>query len=366
MEPYNVNVKEKRYTVQQLIHNQSFRRLVKGTADADEVDEWNSWIEKDEEHREKAREAMTAIAGFAFDDPETPDIETEWKQLYRATKGNFESSDQKKYNRNSALTWIYRVAAVLILGSLIGVGFYWYAPTVEEPTHLEQITQERTITTDSGEQKTIKFSNGSRIILNSNSAITYAINQQQGQLINVVVEGEAFFDAEGGDDQQQPIFAVNTPDGVIKDIGTEFLVTVEGNLSRVVLQEGRVEINRQNSKEQASKISVAAGEMLEFTKSKVLERKPVNSTFYTAWATGSMQFDQTTIRQFAGFVEQRFDVDVQIVDPALADITIDGGVYFRSLEELVRSVSKVADIPVYQSRDRETVYIGNQKSNNAN
>jgi len=358
-------VENEEFTIQQLIHNQSFRQLVKGTANTDEIAEWNSWIEEDEENREKAQRAMAEIAGFEFDDPDTPNIEAEWNKLYRATRGKSESSNQKKYNRNSSLTWIYRVAAMLILGSLIGIGLYWYAPTLEESTHLEQITQERTIATDSGEQKTITFSNGSRIILNSNSTITYSIHQQQGQPISVVVEGEAFFDAEGAE-QKQPIFAVNTPDGVIKDIGTEFLVTVEGTLSRVVLQEGRVEINRQDTKASTEKISVAAGEMLEFTKSEILKRKSVNSTFYTSWATGSMQFDQTTIREFAGFVEQRFDISVKVVDPALADITIDGGVYYRSLEELVRSVSQVADVPVYQSKDRETVYIGYQKSKNAN
>lgn len=358
----------KEFTVQSLIHNQSFRRMVKGTAGADETERWNAWIEESEQNRAKAKEAIAEIAGFTFDDPEIPDVDKEWSRLKKETlqsKDKSQSEVRRTSGSSEALMWIFRVAAILLLGATIGVGFYIYSPTHSSSTHLQKITQEKTVRTDSNEQKTITFSNNSKIVLNSNSTITYTLGGNASRTIRVVLEGEAFFEAENTTDRKQPVFAVSTPDGVIKDIGTKFLVTVEHDRSRVVLQEGRVEVETDNQSNDNQKISVADGQMIEFTDSEVLKKKKVNTTFYTSWATGFMQFDQTKIQEFAGFVEERFNVRVQVVDSALANIKIDGGIYFRSLEELVRSVSEVADIPVYQSRDRETVFIGNKHNTNA-
>jgi len=354
-------VKNKHYTVQDLIHNSSFQRLARGMADADEIRKWDRWIEESEQNREKARRAMVEVAGFEFSDPHQPNINKEWKRLYKSTVGKSEVRIRPEFSQKSSMQLIYRVAAMLILGGLISLGIYIYSGNNNHTSaQVAQITRKKTIKTGSGEQKTIKFSNGSKIVLNSNSAVKYTIASNQSPTINVLLEGEAYFDAHSGPHQTEPVFNVETPDGIIRDVGTKFLVLVQRDRSRVVLQEGEVQVSTKDHATSDQSVSMKAGEMLEFNKSKILQKKTVNSTFYTSWATGFMAFDHTTIKEFAGFVEQRFDVNVQIANPELANIKIDGGVYYGSLEELVRSVSKVAGIPVYQSADRNTVYIGNK------
>jgi len=356
---YN-QVNKKDYTIQDLINNQSFRRLINGEPTAREIKKWDDWVEASERNRMIAKKAMAEIAGFEFNDPSQPDIDAEWERLYRSTIGKAELPSSKMYSKGSSSKWPYRVVAILVLGALIGLGIYGYSGTRQQNAQIAKITKQKTIKTESREQKTINFSNGSKIVLNSNSSVTYSIAEKRGHTIDVVLEGEAYFDAEDGPNQAAPVFKVETPDGVVKDIGTKFLVSVERTRSRVVLQQGEVRVKTKNQEKSDSDISLKAGQMLEFNKTKVLRRKEVNSTFYTSWATGFMQFDQTTIKQFAGFVEQRFNVKVQIVDTKLSGIKIDGGIYYRSLEELVRSVTKVAGIPVYQSADRDTVFIGDK------
>lgn len=351
-------MQNKEYTVQELIHNQSFRRMVKGTASDDDISRWNRWIEGSDRNRQKAKQAIAEIAGFEFKDPNQPNMEEEWQQLYDATVGKPDPKFSHTPTRSSTLKWVYRIAAILILGGFVGMGLYMYPENESLSTQVEQITQEQTVTTDTGEQKTIKFSNGSTVVLNSNSSVTYSLGLLHNQTIDVVLEGEAYFDAEGGGEQVQPVFAVRTPDGVVRDIGTEFLVTVRNDHSRVILQEGGVEIETDSTQ----KAEVKKGEMLEFDKSAVLSKRAVNATFYTSWATGFMEFNQTSIKEFAGFVEQRFGVEVRVTNSELSEITLDGAVYFKSLAGLVRSVSGVTKIPVYQSEDRETVYIGDMTS----
>lgn len=356
-------MQNKEYTVQELIHNPSFRRMVKGMATGDDISRWNSWIEESDRNREKAKQAIAEIAGFEFDDPPQPDMKEEWHRLYNATIGKSDPKVQHISRKGSSLKWIYRIAAILILGGIVGMGFYVYSERDQVSTQVEQITQERTVRTDSGEQKTIRFSNGSKIVMNNNATITYSLGLLHNQTIEVTLEGEAYFDAKSNSAKTEPVFAIRTPDGIIRDIGTEFLVTVQDDRSRVVLQEGAVEVSTQESTNGAQRIAIQKGEMLEFNRTDIIKKQTVNATFYTSWATGSMQFDETTIQEFAGFVEQRFNVEVQVVDPELADIKIDGGIYFQSLGELVRSVSGIAKVPVYQSEDRKTVYIGDNIRN---
>lgn len=354
---------KKNYTIAELIQEPSFRRVVKGTAEKEEIDRWSLWMEASGENREKAKEAASVIAGFSFDIPNQPDVEKEWAKLYKDTFGR---KGQRIGSGTSAtggafLKWIYRIAAVLVLGVCVGYATYIYSGT-DQITKVEQITQERTVKSGPGEQKTVKFSDGSKIIMNSNSTLTYQVGLLQNQTVKVVLEGEAYFDAESDSSQKEPVFEVHTPDGIIRDIGTEFLVRVEEDRSKVVLQEGEVEVNTKDKGQSEHKVAIKAGEMLEFDKSSVLLRKSVNATLYTSWATGFMEFSGTSIQEFAAFVERRFDVKVQITNPEVAAMTLDGAVYFESMAGLVRSVSEVTKIPVYQSKDRKTVFIGNKQN----
>ncbi|MCW9706079.1 FecR family protein [Fodinibius salsisoli] len=349
------------YTVTDLIHDPSFRRMVKGTASTEEVNQWILWMEASDQNRERAKEAASEIAGFGFNIPGKPDVEREWNRLYKETIGRKEQrlNTRNPATRGASLKWIYRIAAVLVLGVCVGYATYMYSNT-DQITEVEQITQERTVKAGSGEQKTVKFSDGSKIVLNSNSSITYQVGLLHNQTVKVVLEGEAYFDAESDSSQKQPVFAVHTPDGIIRDIGTEFLVKVEENRSNVVLQEGKVEVNTKNKGPKDQKITMQKGEMLVFDKSSLISQTRVNATLYTSWATGYMEFSGTSIQEFAAFIEQRFEVDVRITNSEVASIALDGAVYFESLSGLVRTVSDVTNVRVYQSKDLQTVYIGNK------
>ena len=356
--------KNNSYTVAELVHDASFRRIVEGTASPDEIQRWTHWREASGRNRRVAKKAAAEIAGFDFTTPKLPDVEGEWRRLDKNISGKQVKGQKKEYinsNDNYFLTWIFRVAVVLILGIFVGLGSYIYSSSDQQGTQVEEITEERTISTDPGERKTITFSNGSKITVNSSSVITYSTSRLHSQPIKVVLEGEAYFEANGNGPREVPIFAVHTPGGVIRDIGTKFLVKTTSNQSSVVLQEGKVEVSPSGQNSGHGKLSARQGQMLEFNKSAMLSKKTVNPTFYTSWATGFMEFDQTTIKEFAGFVRERFDVDVKIGDSGLSALTLDGAVYFKTLPELVQSVSEVTKISVYQSKDRQTIYIGHTK-----
>lgn len=360
-------MQEKDFTIQELKENPSFRRMVRGIASAEEIEGWNQWIEASEENRAKAKKALSEMVGFEFQPHGMPDIEKEWKKLRAAAIGKSRPSHPPlRRNKDNALRWIFRAAAVILLVSFVGIGAYLFHQDGSSVPQLEQLTAARTITTEEGEQKTLKFSNGSKVILNSYSSLTYRLGDSKNSTIEIILEGEAWFDADPNRKSSDPAFAVTTPDGIIRDIGTKFLATVENGHSRVVLEEGLVEVEPvgqtgPNSQSENVTFQVQKGEMVEFRRTDIITRRNVNPTYYSSWATGVLELDQSGIQEFAEYVEQRFDVDVQLRDANLKNIQLNGTVYFRSLDELMRSVSEVTGIPVYRSADRDTVYIGNLK-----
>lgn len=361
-------MQKKDYTIQELKKNPSFRRMVRGIASAEEIENWNQWIESSDENRLKAKEAVSEMVGFEFQSTEKPDIEQEWKKIRAATIGKSRQSySPLRRNKDHMMRWMFRAVAIMLLMSFVGIVMYQFTEEGSSVPHLEQLTEERTISTEQGEQKTLRFSNGSKVILNSYSSLTYRLGNSRNSTIEITLDGEAWFDADQNSKSDQPAFAVSTPDGIIRDIGTKFLVTVESSRSRVVLQEGLVEVEPINSQGDLSeqngeeKFHVRKGEMVEFRHSDIITRKEINPTFYSSWATGVLELEESRVQEFAEYVEQRFDVDVEIRDSSLKDIQLNGTVYFRSLDELMRSVSEVIGIPVYRSADRNTVYIGNLK-----
>lgn len=349
---------KKEKTIQDLVNDPSFRRMVIGTANDQDIATWDRWIEESDQNRKLAQQAMAEIAGFQFAPPTTPDLEEEWGKLSHVTIEKKEKTIQTKRKSESFWKWTLRIASLFLLAAITGIAFYSYQTGSDSVTSFEQIIEKQSVNTGDGEHKIIRFNNGAKIFLNSNSTITYSINTDKNQGIDVVVEGEVFFDSGEKMSSTASAFVVNTPDGVIKDIGTRFLVTVLRDRSQVVLEDGEVEVSMGKTLNKDEVISMVPGQLLEFNESQVINKEHVNTSFYTSWATGVMEFDETTIREFVRYVEDRFDVQAQIVDEELAHIKLTGGIYFRSLEELVRAVSEIADIPIYQSADRKTVYIG--------
>lgn len=312
-------------------------------------------MQDQEINRERAKEAISVISGFSFTDPELPNLDRKWNQLEARTTRR-DASVSRRRRKARKMTWLFRVAAVLLLGAFVSYGISLYGDQAHE-TELAAFVPERTEIGTGDQQKTLIFSNGSRIVLNRHSTLSYQVGPTYGQTIEIELEGEAYFHAEEKASGEQPAFEIMTPDGLIRDIGTEFMVTVSETGSRVVLQSGKVEIERGDA-DGGNHINMTAGEKLEFTSTEIVTRKRVNPTFYTSWATEYMELDRTDLPTFASYLESEFDVTVQLNQTTLQDVTLTGAVYFRSLEELVRSVSEVTGVPVFQSAKRDTVYIG--------
>lgn len=353
-------MKKNTYTLKELIENKSFQRIVKGNATIEEIKEWDQWIEASSQNRRLAKKAMENISGVDFKDFNAPDLHEEWEKISSRTiekRGTPKLGTPNSKNQAQFIKKMMGIAASLLLASLISVAFY----LTTNPTELKQSASKiDEISTGPKENKTVKLSDGSTITLNANSSMTYTDGWRQGEPIKVSLQGQAFFHVIKRTSPDQPEFQVNTPDGIIYDMGTKFVVTVQKEHSSVVLQEGWVHVETESETSIKKSADVHAGEMLEFNKTDVFQKKKVNPSFYSSWATGSIHFDDTDVRELAQHIEREFNVTVVIGSDEVAKKVIEGAIHYRSLEDLMRSVSGILKVSVYRSAKRDTIFISKQ------
>lgn len=340
--------------------------MVRGEASNDEIKEWSTWIEESDANRKKAKEALIRIYGFEFNDPELPNIEQKWSELSLDTSNHAGEPRIHFLGNFKENIWIGRVAAILIIISIVAAGMYLYSNQLADKPGLEQITLKKKITTADDETKTLKFSDGAKITLNSNSRLIYIYNEEpsSSSSIEVTLNGNAFFESGKSTIPAGSRFSISTPDGFIRDIGTEFLVDVENELTRVVMQEGIVEVKPRDNGDSGKEIYIKKGELVEFNSKDLTKRSEVNPTFFTSWATGFMRFDETQLKEVAAYLQNHYEVTVHFARPELSDLTLNGAIYYRSLEELVRAISDVTKVPVFQSKNKKTIFIGNPDETN--
>ena len=360
-------MKKDNYTVEELIQNDSFRRWATGKASDKEEKKWNQWVKLHEENRFLAKNATEAIVGFAFQSSGVPAVDQEWEKVHKRIEKLSHPGFPFDHRPGTRYSWLYAAAAVVLVSILVGISIYTGLWRIGGTRQQVASVKAETIKTGSEEQKTITLSDGSTIILNANASITYYDGWDRGKDVRVRLDGRAYFSILHKNKSDRPELQVVTSQGVIRDLGTQFFVSANRKNTTVVLEEGSVSVESKSNKnvKPQRRLNIKPGELVEVSNNGNMKKKSVNPTLYTSWATGVLQFNYTPVIEFARRIEQMYNIRV-VVNPELSSKELNGAVYYRSIGELVKTVSQVLEAPVYRSESGDTIYIGKKtnKSNN--
>lgn len=214
-------------------------------------------------------------------------------------------------------------AVALAAGAaIVAIGTIRFAPPAEQAPLREVVTAR-------GEQRSLALEDGSVMQVNTDSAVTYAFTASERRV--ELQRGEAFFDVKR--DPARP-FIVKAGASEVQVVGTQFSVRRAGDRTEVVVTEGRVNVVPDAGflSSLMPKVEVTPGHRLRLAGKDQLKVAAVDASQATAWRTGSIAFDNTSLEEVVAEVNRYASTQVVVEDPRLKVRVLSGRVRIGDLE----------------------------------
>jgi len=338
-----------RYQVEDFVTDAFFIKWVKSPAEEHHAF-WNAWLSKHPEARPRVEEARQIVLLLDIKEDVPPDgkfLEI-WERINREAAGASEHRmpGEPAIRTTAMLTWVYRIAASLVLAVLFAGSYYYY--------------NHRTITvvTAYGESRTLFLPDSTKVTLNSNSSLHYSVADFTNRKRAVSLQGEAFFSVLHKRNHQN--FLVHTGQLHIEVLGTKFDVNSRRGKTRVVLQEGKVRLDLESENKTA--VIMKPGDLVEFAKSdKAPVKKTVDPDNYLAWKDNRLIFSSTSLMEIAQLLEDNYGYKVIFEKEEIAKRKFTGSSSGENLEELFQKLSLVFDLTI--QKESNTLIIQYRKEN---
>lgn len=353
--------------IEKLLSDDSFVAWIEGAASTKEEAEWAAWLENDPARKQLVEEARSFHQSIRFQEHQRPEAGEELKRLNQAVDG-FEKSHKRKGRNNLYLnnrpnkSYFAVAALVLLLVTVLSIATMSQRPGFFQSRPVENSTQKFiTESTASGQQKVLTLSDGSTITLNANSSLKYP-SHYRGNDLEVWLKGEAYFDIARKTGSEARSFVVNIPGGAVEVVGTRFNVNAYEQAAEVVLEEGRVDIQRKDtSGHLKDAYTMRPGELARISKLKdQISASMVETDLYTAWTREKLIFDRTPLAEVAQRISHIYGVRFQMNGRELEEMLVSGSLPNNNLEVFLNTLESMLNRRV--THRNGIIRLGEQKS----
>ncbi|MEM6515895.1 MAG: FecR family protein [Bacteroidota bacterium] len=262
-------------------------------------------------------------------------------ETFDSLEGSIEPTFSKITNRLDAekpkgkyiqLRWIGSIAASIIV--LLGLFMFLQNDTTSHETGF-------------GEHKSIVLLDGSEVLLNSKSQLSYDESKWDSQRM-LHLEGEAFFKVAKGKK-----FTVITSNGEVSVLGTQFNVNSTESYFDVVCYEGKVGVKTKTS----NHILMPGDEVRKINGFDVETFK--TSKYAPTWIDGESTFKSVPLHYVLKAMEKEFEVvfDTSEIDE---DVVFTGGFPNDDLNLALKTVFGPLDI-TYFEKEKRNIKLGHKR-----
>ncbi|QIH40253.1 DUF4974 domain-containing protein [Flavobacterium sp. Sr18] len=221
------------------------------------------------------------------------------------------------------------IAAIAIL--LLGIPFL-----ITQSTSKSLLTQSAA----KGEIKTLFLPDGSQLILNANSSITYSTDFKDNR--KLVLKGEAYFKVVRN--PKSP-FTIETSQFKTKVLGTSFTIRAYENYTNTIsVLSGKVEVNSKENPSQ--KIYLIKNQQLRFQKSQVPQLSNNSRQDFLAWTKNIVILENTSLGETAEILRNKFDVTILFDNPELEQLRISGKFKEENITTILKSIAEVKQLEI--------------------
>jgi ferric-dicitrate binding protein FerR (iron transport regulator) len=246
----------------------------------------------------------------------------------------------------SPLTWLWRVAALLILG--LGLGYLYRQNNV--------FSEDKTMTTlrvDQGKRATVKLPDSSLVVLEGPASLTFQKTWTEKSFRKVALEGKAFFEVTKTPRALHPTFEVKTGDMIVTVLGTSFTVNQKDTITSVVLNTGKVQLSNTNNPQT---MLMQPGDKVDFNKNNnIFTKKQVNTSLYTAWLNKKWTLKNTSLQDIADWMHDTYNIEVQIKNKATEKLTASGTFADTDFEYVTTVLAKLYGVEMVKEKNRLTI-----------
>ncbi|MGN6420454.1 MAG: FecR domain-containing protein [Pseudobacter sp.] len=319
--------------------DQLLAKYLSGDATPEEAIQVNDWLRLPG-NMEQFRQSAYIWAQMEGDPVhQLPDQNNSWQNIKLAMQAPVSIPLQPgKHNR-----WRFAIAASVLVVMLSGIYFLFFQPTqriADYEVKKNTLTAENRVLRDT-------LPDGSRVVLNSFSAIEYSLDfPKSGR--NLGLHGEAWFDITPGPSDPFTIFA---GDVTVKVLGTSFNVRETPDSVLVTLQSGSVRMCRDRDS-----ITLQPGELgiydIRNRHFEIIRSADPNQTGY---ATRIFDFKDESLREIASQIEKAYDIKIVFNNQALADCTMSSTFNNESLDYIMNVIAVTLNITF--RTENKTVYL---------
>ncbi|TKG88382.1 FecR family protein [Puteibacter caeruleilacunae] len=256
--------------------------------------------------------------------------------------------NQKRQNSRRLLINISRVAAILIIGIVMGVIIQKFQNNA--PVYYTSMAPK-------GSVSQMLLPDSTMVFLNSDSEIRYSMTGVDGNR-EVFLKGEAWFQVTKN--EKKP-FVVHTDFYDVNVLGTEFNVKAypEENHATTTLEKGSVKISSQRFKIKSNS-TLKPGEQMVYDKEKrAFIKKQVDTEVYTSWRENKLIFIDIRLEELIRMVERKYGVDIIVEDKSILDFHYDGTIKDETITELMSILQ--ATLPIHVEIENQKIIITKMK-----
>lgn len=219
--------------------------------------------------------------------------------------------------------------------------------TVREHTPWQRLLADASTVT--GEQRVLHLTDGTVVVLNTDSAVSFDLTEAQ-RLI-VLQRGEMHI-TTGPDSEvsarigRKRPFRVRTPFGELQALGTRFVVRLDEQHARVSVQEGAVELHPSAG---GSSAIVQAGESRRLTGSSIL---PEADRYFEedGWVSGVIAGKNIRLADLVAELS-RYRPGYIVCDERVADLPISGIFHVKDTDKALQFLAQTQPVSVmYRTR----------------
>ncbi|REE02029.1 FecR family protein [Marinoscillum furvescens] len=331
-----------------LLQNEHFIKWV--TQPSPESDHyWARWIEQDPGRGRIVAKAKNVIQATSYKHQYQMPEETYGTLLTSVVAHHRHKHTNPGKEANTKKVWLAAAAALAILVCATLVLVY-VLPT--RNSDIAQLQRQHVVKeTLKGQKLRVKLPDGTRVILNAESKLTY--EQPFGAKRNVFLTGEAFFDVTR--DEQKP-FLVHASNITTRVLGTSFNVRSypEEVVESVAVVTGKVEVS--GGAGSAATLLPAQQAILRAPESAI---KVANFHYdqVIGWKDGLMVFNNTPIAEVFERLEQWYGVSFELPN-GMPEGAYTGRYQNASLEKILQGVGVTSRF-AYKIEDKRVIITKN-------